>query len=346
MISYIALAASMTAAQPAVDAAQHAQAPVVLAQADMGSANVPPVAQPQTPAPGDGEIVVTGRFIDTGAQSATKLDVRALDVPLSVSAYSEKFLQAIEANRVSDLYKYMTGVQRAGRSGVSIVLRGFGSSNNDRNAIMTDGLPGLSGRQSPSTATSDHIEVVKGPASILYGQVQPGGFVNIITKKPSLSAATTVDLRFEKGVGEFDRAITATGTVDTTGPLTGSGDILYRFVGETGFGNGFRKRGYETPLLLAPSLSFEFGDTSITLLGEYQRVKEFYDSFLVAYDDNIANVARLDTSYQEPWDYELNEGGSGTILVTQKLSSAFKAEWRVPLCDRRQQDQRVRAARI
>ena len=62
-------------------------------------------------------------------------------------------------------------------------------------SFMVDGMPGLAARfGSPPTANAESIEVVKGPASALYGQQQPGGFVNIITKKPrAVSAATRAD---------------------------------------------------------------------------------------------------------------------------------------------------------
>src|SRR5213075_2408218 len=97
---------------------------------------------------------------------------------------------------VLDLYKYMTGVNRGGQSAYDLSLRGFKTTSNDRNALMTDGLPGQVSRfASPPTIGVDHIEVVKGPASVLYGQAQPGGFVNIILKKPQEDRDGIVDLK-------------------------------------------------------------------------------------------------------------------------------------------------------
>ena len=63
-------------------------------------------------------------------------------------------------------------------------------------AVLCSGLPGLAVRfGSPPTVGTDHIEIVKGAASLLYGAVQPGGFVNMITKKPQASASTTLAAR-------------------------------------------------------------------------------------------------------------------------------------------------------
>ncbi|MBS0477364.1 MAG: Plug domain-containing protein, partial [Proteobacteria bacterium] len=119
-------------------------------------------AEPQSEAEEGQEIVVTGRFVNTGAQSATKMDVRVLDTPFTVSSYSETFVKSLETQSLSDLYNYMTGVKKSGNTGYDITLRGFKSSGDDRNAIMVDGLPGLTGRYgSPPTVNVDHIELVK-----------------------------------------------------------------------------------------------------------------------------------------------------------------------------------------
>src|SRR5947208_15330654 len=70
-------------------------------------------------------IVVQGKFIDTGAKSAMKMDVEVRDTPFSVSSYSDSFLKAIETTAVADMYKYMTGVARTGGSGNDLNMRGF-----------------------------------------------------------------------------------------------------------------------------------------------------------------------------------------------------------------------------
>src|ERR1700761_1675068 len=85
------------------------------------------------------ELTIQGQFLAKDASSATKLDLPVEDVPFTVSNYTEAFLKAIEAREVADLYRYMTGIQRAGDTGYDMTVRGFQTSANDRNAIMTDG---------------------------------------------------------------------------------------------------------------------------------------------------------------------------------------------------------------
>lgn len=301
-------------------------------QADpAASAPAPADATPQTDtadasrkAPGD--IVVTGRFVDTGASSATKLDVRVLDTPFSVAAYNGNFLKAIETTSVSDLYKYMNGIQRAGNTSYDISFRGFKTSANDRNAILTDGLPGLTVRDgSPPTIGVDHVELVKGPASVLYGQAQPGGFINIISKKPKDTPEFEIDLKGLSGLGSDDRELGGLFSLDATGPITSDGSLSARFVGEGGYTRGFRDFSYEKPIYAAPSLTWKLGDrTTITAQGEYREVRTHYDTFLVAPNLDATKVARITTTYQEPDDYLHEEGAAGSLFVTHRFSDSIK----------------------
>ena len=129
-------------------------------------------AEPESTAQTIEQIVVQGSFLGAGAQSAMKLDIPVRDTPFSVGSYSGSFMKAIETATVADLYNYMNGVKKAGNTGYDLTLRGFKTGGDDKNAIMVDGLPGLTGRfGSPLTVGVDHIEVVKGPMSLFYGQI-------------------------------------------------------------------------------------------------------------------------------------------------------------------------------
>lgn len=269
-------------------------------------------------------IVIQGRrFTDTGASSATKLQIPVLDTPFSVDAYNGNFLKAVETQNVSDLYRYMTGIQRAGNTGYDITFRGFKTSGNDRNAILTDGLPGLSVRfGSPPTVGTDHIELVKGATSVLYGQAQPGGFINIITKKPLFHEFNEIELRGTMGLGTFDRQSGGTASIDSTGPLDSGGHFAYRVVGEIGSTRGFRKLSYEHPVYFAPMITWKLDDrTRITLQGEYRRVKTQYDTYLVSPNRDASLIAPINTIYQEPNDYLLERGLIGSAFLTHNFSN-------------------------
>src|SRR5258706_7547519 len=203
-------------------------------------------------------IVVQGSFLSRAAESAMKLDVPIRDTPLTVTNYSQDFMKAIETAEVLDLYKYMTGVNRGGQSAYDLSLRGFKTTSNDRNALMTDGLPGQVSRfASPPTIGVDHIEVVKGPASVLYGQAQPGGFVNIILKKPQEERDFFVDLKgtaYKSGKIGLNDATGYTIAADLTGPVDETRKVLYRVVMENGDRDGWRDFTYEKSQYLPPSM--------------------------------------------------------------------------------------------
>ena len=300
--SFVALAIGLLAAGPAL---------AQTAAADAQPAN---------------DIVVTGRFLDTGASSATKLDIPVLDTPFSVASYNNNFMKAIETNNISDLYKYMNGIQRAGNTGYDITFRGFKTSGNDRNAILTDGLPGLSVRfGSPPTIGVDHVELVKGPTSVLYGQAQPGGFINIITKKPKSSPEFSIGLRGESSASSYGRQLGGLISMDLTGPVTEDGSLSARFVGEGGYTRGFRDYAYEKPIYVSPSLTWDLGSrTSVTIQGEYRWVKSHYDTYLAAYNRDVNNIADITTTYQEPDDYLIERGATANIYVSHEFSNDVK----------------------
>ncbi|WCT78279.1 TonB-dependent siderophore receptor [Novosphingobium humi] len=300
-----------------------------MAQTTQGA---PENAKPTAP-----EIIVTGRFIASGAASATKQNVSTLETPFSVSAYTGDFMKAVQTTQVADLYRYMTGLQKAGSTGYDITLRGFSTTANDRNTVMVDGLPGLSVRfGSPPTVGTEHVEVVKGAASLLYGSVQPGGFVNMITKKPSAIASTEISARGT--VGGSSRGSRVQGgdlAIDSTGALTGDGALLYRFVAQGSTDNYFRDRQYERGLYLAPSLTWHIGaSSSLMLQVEYRKVKTSYANVYLlaptrAGGTDVSWLAPYNTNYSSPTDNLREEGLTESLTFTHDFGQAVK--WTVAL---------------
>ena len=270
-------------------------------------------------------VIISGRFYSPAAESAMKLAVPIRDTPLSVTNYSVEFMKAIEAPESADLYQYMTGVSRGGQSAYDLSLRGFKTTSNDRNALMTDGLPGQVSRfASPPSIGVDHIEVVKGPASVLYGQAQPGGFVNIILKKPQEERETFVDLKasgFRGGKLSLGDATGYAIGLDTTGPINENKTLLYRMVMETSDKDGFRDFTYEQSRYLAPSFTWNPSSaTSLTLIGEYRLRRGAQDLFLPAPNRDINLIPSRTTRLQEPGDYVKEEGYSGTLLFSHAIN--------------------------
>jgi iron complex outermembrane receptor protein len=270
------------------------------------------------------EIVVSARFVNSNAYSAMKQNLDVRDTPYSVADYSNAFMQAIETTKLTDLYSYMTGVSRGGVTGYDISIRGFKTTQADENAILIDGLPGLSGRfGSPPTIMADHIEVVKGPASVLYGEAQPGGFVNIITKKPRATAGGFIDVIASgfAGDGLSPNTNTFTGNLDITGPIDTNHRVLYRFVAEQSKVDTFRG-GWERATYLAPSLTWNISNATVaTVSAEYRKRSNAYDNLLVAPNKDAKRIAPITTKYQEPGDVQFEEGQSTTVSVSHDFDN-------------------------
>jgi iron complex outermembrane recepter protein len=311
----IALSTVWLAASPLTRAASPAQPAADAAPATADQAQDAPLE----------EITVSSRFIETSGRSALKMDVPVRDVPFTMTDYSQAFMKAVDTSKVTDLYGYMSGVQRAGVSGYDISIRGFTMSSTDPNSVLVDGLPGLAARvSSPETADLERVEVVKGPSSVLYGRAQPGGFLNLITKKPQAKPQTSVEVRASTFDGDgiaFGDKLGYLGSVDSTGPINEQGSFLYRGIVQFEKSQSFRDFVHGNSLLLAPSLTWNYlPGSSATLLLEYRHSKGRYDQGLVAPNLDYTRIARDTTRYQEPTDSQEETGETGTLIVHHEFS--------------------------
>lgn len=273
-------------------------------------------------------ITVTANFIRPGGQSALKMSVPVRDVPFSLADYSQSFMQAVDTTKLTDLYGYMSDVQRAGPSGYDVSIRGFTSGSTDPNSVLMDGLPGLPARTaSPETADIARVEVVKGPASVLYGEDQPGGFINLITKKPQARYQTNVELRADTYAGAgipFGHDNGYTGIVDTTGALDSGHRLLGRAIVQYTNQQSFRQFVLDKDFMLAPSLTWNIsGRTRATLLLEFRRGNDSWDEGLVAPAFNSTLIAPITTRYQNPQDKEMEKGETATLLLHHVFSRSL-----------------------
>lgn len=282
-------------------------------------------------------VQVKGAFLNTAAKSATKMDVDVMDTPFSVQSYSEAFINSIEATTLSDVFNYMTGVKRAGLTGMDISFRGFKSAGDDLNSILVDGLPGMAGRfGSPPTVALDQIELVRGSMSVLYGQNQPGGFINLITKKPEYERSGSFGLRGTAYAGAGLSLGDATGygvDFDTTGHIDEGGSLLYRFVGDHGDRDTFRDYGFDKTTYLSPSVTWNVGGagsaTQITAQLEHRRSKSSFDQGLVAPDREISLVASPTTFYGEPGQFREEEGTTLSLFLLHAFDNGW--QWNTSL---------------
>ena len=168
------------------------------------------------------------------------------------------------------------------------MTRGFGDNRNG--SIMRDGMPLVQGRG--MNATVDRVEVLKGPASLLYGIQDPGGVVNMVSKKPELEQYNALTLRGSTyGEGKNGSG----GSFDSTGALGTSG-LAYRMVLDHEDEDYWRNYGVHRETLVAPSLAW-FGERTKLLFAYEHR------EFLTPFDRGTV----IDPRTNHPLDISRNE---------------------------------------
>ncbi|WP_316734673.1 TonB-dependent siderophore receptor [Pedobacter aquatilis] len=178
---------------------------------------------------------------------ATKTATYLKDIPQSVSIITKELITDRQIERAWDATKMMSGVNRYSNYN-DIVIRGFRSGENQPRLI--NGLRAAFGYfDQPVTANLERIEVVKGPASALFGNAVPGGTINFVTKKPL--AENRYGLNFTGG--SFN---TFRGAADFTGPINKDSTILYRFNAAYSNAQSFRNLQGGENYVIAPSFSF------------------------------------------------------------------------------------------
>ncbi len=154
------------------------------------------------------------------AYGATKTDAPLLDTPVAVQIVPHEVIEDQQDLNVLEVVKNVSGVQASpGTFYDQYNIRGFPTSATYRNGLKTQNL-----FATENMAFTDRIEIVKGPASVLYGRIDPGGFVNIVTKKPQEEFKASADQQ----VGNWGLARS---TADVTGPLNADKTLLYRLMG-------------------------------------------------------------------------------------------------------------------
>lgn len=184
--------------------------------------------------------------------SVTKIGVSNKDIPQSISTVTKEFIADRQAFRAGDAIRYINGV-----SPVSFyshyAIRGL--TRNEETRIYNGMRTSQYLFNQPLTNNIERIEVIKGPASATISNADPGGSINMVTKKPLAEARRQVSL----GIGSFD---TYRAAVDLTGPLNKQKTLLYRLNIGYEDAQSFRNLIYRKAYLLAPSITYIIDDKS------------------------------------------------------------------------------------
>ena len=195
------------------------------------------------------DIEVSGRIAHSYKSDysflGTKIQTAAIDIPQSISAITKEMIKDRMDYTLKDAADEAAGVNQY--SGFDeYTIRGFKAEN----ARMINGLRGYNTTYTSAMLVNvERIEVVKGPAATLYGNCDPGGTINLVTKKPLAKNEGSINI----SGGSWDH-FRAQG--DVTGPLNANKTLLYRFNAGTDDTHSFRDQWYARSYELAPSLSY------------------------------------------------------------------------------------------
>ncbi len=220
--------------------------------------------------------------------SGTKSDLPLRELPQAVRVMSRQTLDDLGAVRLDDALDYVGGVSRQNSFGGlwdNIAIRGLAGDINNVMSLLRNGFSANRGFMAQrDMANVERIEFLKGPASSLYGSSEPGGTLNIVTKRPLWQSAHAL----EAYVGSFGFR---RGTVDSTGPLTEN--FAYRLNIAIEDRAGFRDFVDTERSLFAPAFTWKINrDTRLDYSGEWLSHKTPLDRGVVAVNNQLGAIPR------------------------------------------------------
>lgn len=254
----------------------------------------------------------------TRSASATKTDTALRDIPQSISVIPASVLQDLGSTNVERALEFAGGVSKQNNFGgltlYEYSVRGFTTSE-----FYVDGFSANRGYPStPDAANIERIEVLKGPAASLYGRGDPGGTVNIVSKKPQPEPFTTV----QTSAGSWDRYRTA---LDVNTPLDSEGNVLSRVNLAVEDNHSFRDHVEANRVFVAPSISWQLDpDTSLLVESEFVRHRSTFDRGIVAPNNRWSGVSRS-TFLGEPNDGDIrNHNNRLQATLEHHLNDAWQ----------------------
>lgn len=261
----------------------------------------------------------TNGYQPLNTSTATLTTMPMLDIPQVVNTVSDKVLADQHATTLDEaLYNVSNVVQTNTLGGTqdAFVRRGFGANRDG--SIMTNGLRTVLPRS--FNAATERVEVLKGPASTLYGILDPGGLINVVTKRPEKTFGGAISATSSSFGG-------GTGQVDVTGPIDGT-RLAYRLTGEYQDEDYWRNFGNERSTFIAPSLTWFGDDATVTVLYSHRDYKTPFDRGTI-FDLNAKQPVNVDrnTRFDEPFNITDGQSDLAQLNAEYRLNSQWTAKF-------------------
>ena len=253
----------------------------------------------------------------TRSASATRTDTAIHETPQSISVVPAQVVEDIGATRLEDALDYAGGVERGNNFGgqglTEFLVRGFSTQEFYRNGFAVNrGYPNM-----PDASTLERIELLRGPASMLYGRGDPGGTFNIVSKQPQAERRTVLG-------SQVNTDGLRRGTLDTTGALDESAAFTYRLNLVAEGSDSFREHVESERYNIAPVLRRQLsGDTALILEGDYLHNRHPMDRGLTRYPNQAGDLSRDRFLGEESAGKLTNQNATTQLRLEHQLDSQW-----------------------
>lgn len=266
---------------------------------------------------GSGRTPATESYQPLTSVTGTRSETSLLNVPQAVDVVPTQVLTDRAVSSLDEALYNVSGITQSNTLGGTqdaVMKRGFG--DNRDGSILRDGVRSVQARN--FTPTTERVEVLKGPASMLYGMGEPGGMINMISKKPQLQQHTHVE-----GWGSSFKG--GGGQLDVTGPLGTSG-FAYRMIVDHDETDYWRNFGRNRQTTIAPSLMWYGESTTVRLAYEHMEYLTPFDrgTIIDSRTGKPVNTPR-DRRFDEAYNATRGDQDSVTLQIDQVLNDRWKS---------------------
>lgn len=246
-------------------------------------------------------------YLATNSATGTRISVPLVQLPFTATVITSAFIEDRGALSLTEATRYVPSIRRNANNNEAFTLRGFNSGSPRRNYFSNVGA----GRSRTDNAEIERIEVIKGPTSVLFGFGNPGGVINILTKKPLAKPAYALSAEY----GSFDHRRL---TLDATGPLLklGESQVRYRVIGTRQRSNGYRDFERYDQSFLNTQLQWSNRRTVARVEFRFQDLDEGETFILQPFDEPSGTIARTERSF--------NVAGPEAFARYKEISTYFE----------------------
>ncbi|MET0759375.1 MAG: TonB-dependent siderophore receptor [Flavobacterium sp.] len=259
------------------------------------------------------EVIITKNH-QKAPVSVLRSGLKPMDTPQSVQVIGAEVIGQQQAIRLSEVIKNANGVYvSSARGGAqeSFFSRGYDMSANN---MFKNGFRFNAG-SIPEVSSLEKVEFLKGGSALLYGNVAPGGILNMVTKTPSFKKGGEISM--QAGSYAYYKP-----SIDFYGPL--NKHIAYRFTGSYENSESFRDVVKNERFYVNPSFLFNISDkTQITVQGDYLNADWTPDFGTGIIGKEIVDVPRSNF-YGALWSTGKTKSASASVLVNHDLNKNWK----------------------